>query len=53
MSETVDAVQHLEWADTWYDEDGFDTRMTREVGHHRTCLALDAIADAFEEGDDD
>lgn len=52
MSDSVDAVNHLEWADNWYDDDGFDSRMTREVGHYRTCLALDAIADAFEGGDE-
>jgi len=53
MSDTADAVDHLEWADRWYsDGDGFDSRIRRKIGHYRTCYALDAIADAFE-GDAD
>jgi len=52
MSDSVDAVDPLEWADEYYDDDGFDSRMTREIGHYWTCVALDVIADAFEEDDD-
>jgi len=52
MSDSVDAVDHLEWADRWYDDGGFGRNITRVIGHYRTCYALDAIADAFEGGDE-